>query len=126
MKKYILIIILIPSILFSEIKGYIEIGKDINSNISYTELQIGYNFYLSDFIIYPYGNQMTWFEFYDRKGNPFRDIYTIGIDTKYKGLTFNLSHFCSHFVRSDYEQYHRYNDVPLGGRLTKISVRYDY
>ena len=85
-----------------------------------------YNFYLSDFIIYPYGNQMTWFEFYDKKGNPFRDIYTIGIDTKYKDLTFNLSHFCSHFVRSDYEQYHRYNDVPLGGRLTKISVRYDY
>ena len=69
---------------------------------------------------------MTWFEIYGKKGNPFRDIYTAGIDTKYKGLTFNLSHFCSHFVRSDYEQYHRYNDVPLGGRLTKMSVRYDY
>ena len=126
MKKIIFILLTIPSICFSEIKGYIETGKDIYSNVAYTEMQIGYIFRPFNFIIYPYGNQITWFEFYDKKGNPFRDIYTIGIDTKYKGLTFNLSHFCSHFVQSDYEQYHRYSDVPLGGRLTKMSVRYDY
>lgn len=126
MIKYILTLLLIPTLCFSEIKGHIELGKDIYSNISYTEWQIGYNFYLWEFTIMPYGNQITWLTFDDGKGNPFRDIYTIGIEAKYSNVTFDLQHFCSHQVRSNFENNHRYSDVPLGGQMTKISARYDF
>lgn len=121
-----IILLLFPTILFAETTGHIEIGKDILNNNTYTEMQIGYNFYLNDIVLYPYGNSMTWFTIYNYSGQPYRDIYTIGIDTKYKDIIFNLSHFCSHKVNSTYENNHRYNDVPLGGRMTKISFRYNF
>jgi hypothetical protein len=126
MKKFILILLLIPSICFSEIKGFIEIGKDINSNISYTELQFGYDFKLWNIILMPYGNQMTWFEYKDKSGYPFRDTYSIGTDLKFYNVAFNISHFCSHPVYSDKKSYCKYNNPPIVGQLTKISVRYDF
>lgn len=127
MKKLIFVLIMLySSICFSEIKGFIETGKDIDSNVAYTEMQIGYIFRPFNFIFYPYGNQITWYEIENNRGNPFRDIYTVGADFKYLDLTFNVQHFCSHRVVSDREQNHRYYDVPMGGQMTKISIRYDF
>jgi len=127
MKKFIFILfVFYYSICFSEIKGYIETGKDISTNIGYTELQIGYVFKPFNFIFYPYGNQITWYTLENGSGNPFRNIYTIGAELKYLNLTFDIQHFCSHKVVSTYENNHRYNDVPLGGQMTKVSVRYDF
>lgn len=122
----IFLFLLIPSICFSEIKGHIETGKDIESNVAYTELQIGYVFKPYDFIFYPYGNQITWYTLENGRGDPFRDIYTIGAEFKYLDLTFDIQHFCSHQVISEREQNHRYNDIPMGGQMTKISARYEF
>lgn len=124
--KFIILIFFIPSICFSEIRGYIEIGKDIDYNVSYTELQIGYNFYLWDLIIYPYGNTKTWFEIKGMSGYPFNDIYTIGISVKYNKVIFYLSHFCSHKVISDNSDYIYDYQPPVDGNLTKLSVRYEF
>lgn len=124
--KYFIILLFIPSLCFSEIKGYIETGKDINYNIAYTELQIGYNFYLWGLIIYPYGNTKTWFEIKGTSGYPFNDIYTVGMDVKYSKLIFNLSHLCSHKVISDNSDYIYQYQPPADGNLTKISVRYEF
>lgn len=126
MKNFILIFFLIPSVCFSEIKGYVEIGKDINSNVSYTELQIGYEFNVYNFKIYPYGNQTTWFNSTKNGGRPFRDTYSIGTDLKFYNITFNVSHFCSHPVYTDKKSYCKYNNPPIVGQLTKISARYEF
>lgn len=122
MVKYIFLFLIIPSICFSEIKGFIESGKDISDNVFYSEMQIGYNYKW----FYLYGNQITWFEFNNNSGQPFRDIYTIGFDFKFENIIFNIQHFCSHQVVSEREQNHRYNDIPLGGQMTKISARYEF
>lgn len=126
MKKIIIILLFIPSVCFSEIKGFIESGKDLNDNIYYVELQIGYIFKPFNFTFYPYGNEITWFENEKLNGNPFRNIYTVGSDFKYLDFVFNIQHFCSHQVISNREQNHRYNDVPIGGQMTKLSVRYNF
>ena len=126
MRKKILILLFIPSICFSEIKGYIETGKDINYNIAYTELQVGYNFYFWNLKFYPYGNIKTWFEIKGCSGYPFNDIYTIGADLRYSNIVFNLSHFCSHKVISDNSDYVYNYEPPADGSLTKISARYEF
>lgn len=126
MKKIIIILLLIPSICFSEIKGFIEYGQDVLSDIAYTEMQIGYNFNVFMFKLYPYANINTWMEMNKQSGSPFRDIYTFGSDIIYNDIKINFSHFCSHYVYSNRKQYHRYNDIPLGGNLTKISIRYSF
>ena len=126
MKQLLFIILFIPSICFSEMKGYVEIGKDIDYNVSYTEIQVGYNFYLWDLIIYPYGNIQTWFETRGYSGYPFNDIYTIGTDIKYSKITLNFSHFCSHRVISENSDFVYQYQPPVDGNLTKISVRYEF
>lgn len=126
MKKIITLFLIIPSICFSQVKGFIETGKDIDSDSAYVEMQIGYIFKPYDFILYPYGNSITWYSIEDYRGNPFRNIYTVGTDLKYSDLTFNVQHFCSHRVVTTHENNHRYNDVPMGGNMTKISIRLDF
>jgi len=120
--KYIILFLLISKICFPEIKGHIEIGKDIDFNIAYTELQIGYNYKW----FYFYGNQQTWFEYVGFEGRPFRDIYTIGLDTKYENATINLSHFCSHGVNSQASDFAKSYEPPRDGVLNKLSIRYDF
>jgi hypothetical protein len=122
MVKYILLLLLIPSLCFSEIKGHVEIGKDIDYNIAYTELQIGYNYKW----FYFYGNQQTWLEYRNMSGYPFNDIYTIGLDSKYENITINISHFCSHKVISTNSEFVNYYKPPQDGNLTKLSVKYDF
>lgn len=127
-KKTIFLFLFVPSVCFSQISGYIEYGQDIFSSVAYTEMQIGYIFRPFNFSIMPYANINTWMEMNKNSGSPFRDVYTFGFDFVYNKITINASHFCSHYVESGWDdtQYHRYNDVPLGGNLTKISARYDF
>lgn len=122
MKKIILLFFIIPSLCFAEIKGFIEIGKDLDYDIAYTEMQIGYNYKW----FYIYGNQQTWFEYVDFDGRPFRDIYTIGLDTKYENITINLSHFCSHEVNSKASDFAKSYEPPRDGQINKLSVKYDF
>jgi hypothetical protein len=118
--------LLVPSICFSEIKGFIELGKDLDLSVAYTEIQIGYKFYVWDFVIMPYGNQQTWFEVGGIENRPFRDIYTVGSTLKYDNVTVDLSHFCSHRVVSRNSDFIKNYKPPRDGNFTKISVRYDF
>jgi len=122
----VVFILFCGSICFSEIKGYVEVGKDLNSNIAYTELQIGYNFRFWNIILMPYGNTQTWFEYKGANGYPFKDIYTIGTQLKFENITIDLSHFCSHEVVSSSRSYIYDYEPPKDGNLTKLSVRYDF
>jgi len=122
MKKLIFLFLIIPSICFSEVKGHIEIGKDLDYNIAYTEMQIGYNYKW----FYLYGNQQTWLEYASFEGRPFRDIYTVGLDSKYENITINLTHFCSHAVSSEASIFAKNYEPPKDGLITKLSIRYDF
>jgi len=122
----ILLLLMIPSICFSEIKGHIEIGKDIDFNIAYSEIQIGYNFRFWNIILMPYGNQQTWFEYKDYNGYPFKDIYTAGAELKIENITIDLSHFCSHEVVTTSRRYIYDYQPPKDGRMSKLSIRYDF
>ena len=131
MKKIIIFMffILYSSICFSEIKGHIEIGKDLYCKVAYTELQIGYNFRFWNVILMPYGNQQTWYETTGNLvfgGAPFRDIYKVGSELRFDNITIDLSHFCSHKVISNNSEFIKKYAPPVDGNLTKISVRYDF
>jgi len=127
MKKIIVLLFLFLYVSGNaEIKGHIEYGKDLYSNVSYTEWELGYNFYFYNLIFRPYGNQITWFEFNNNTGDPFCGVYTIGVDLKYDKLTFDLQHFCSHSIGSTEEINRRYYDSPLAGQMTKLSARYSF
>lgn len=105
---------------------YVEAGKDIDINIAYTELQIGYNFNLWGIFLVPYGNQKTWFEIKDSSGRPFKDIYTVGVQLIIGDLTFDFSHFCSHNVASENSDYIRSYSPPLEGTMSRFSARYSF
>jgi hypothetical protein len=126
MKKLLFIILIIPSICFSEIKGHIETGKDLYCNVAYTELQIGYSFKFYNLYIMPYANQQTWFEYRDLKGYPFNDIYKIGTEFKFENIKIDLSHFCSHKVISENSEFIYNYKPPADGNLTKLSIRYEF
>jgi len=134
MKKLIFVLIFVfyvvySSFCFAEIKGHVEIGKDTNCKVAYTELQIGYNFRFWNVALMPYGNQQTWYEMNGNVffgGLPFRDIYKVGTELKIENLTFDFSHFCSHKVVSKNSQFVKEYVPPVDGNLTKISARYDF
>ena len=128
MKKFIVaLMLLFPSVCFSELKGFIEPGKDIDYNIAYTELQIGYNFKVFNIEIMPYGNQQTWFEYNNKRGYPFRDIYTIGSEFKFSNITIDFSHFCSHKVMSlNSEENFTSYESSVQGASTRLAIRYDF
>lgn len=126
MKKLLLLLLFIPSICFSEIKGFIEVGKDLNFNIAYTQLQIGYNIKFWNMVLMPYGNQKTWFEYKDGQGFPFKEIYTIGTELKFENITIDLSHFCAHEVVTSSRTYIYDYEPPEDGKITKLSIRCDF
>lgn len=126
MVKLLFIFLLIPSICFSQIKGFVETGKDLNYNIAYTELQIGYSFNFWHINLMPYGNVETWFEYENFEGFPFKDIYTIGTELKFLNIVIDLSHFCSHDVVSSSREYIYNYEPPKDKSLSKLSIRYEF
>lgn len=127
MKKFIFILFTFCySICFSEIKGFIEVGKDLNFNIAYTDLQIGYNIKFWNMALMPYGNQKTWFEYEGFEGFPFQEIYTFGTELRFENITIDLSHFCSHEIVTDHRSYIYDYKPPEDGKITKLSIRYDF
>jgi hypothetical protein len=127
MKSLIIVVILFcSSVCFSEVKGYIELGKDIDYNIAYTDIQIGYNFRFWNMLFMPYGGIQTWFEIENGKGSPFIDIYTVGTQLRFDCITFDFSHFCSHEVVTSNRSYIYDYAPPKDGEITKLSVRYDF
>lgn len=132
MKTYLTIIIIFVLLSVQArsnngIGGHIEIGKDILSNVSYTDLKIEYEFNIFNLKIIPYGRQLTWFYLdYPSKGYPFRDIYIIGTEIKYMNVVFGSEHYCSHAVSSGEYQYTLPEEQPLAYNLTKIFIRYEF
>jgi len=126
MVRLLFLFLLIPSISFSQIKGFVEVGKDLDFNIAYTELQIGYNIKFWNISLMPYGNQKTWFEHEDFEGFPFQEIYKVGTELKFENITIDLSHFCSHQIVTDHRSYIYDYKPPEDGKITKLSIRYDF
>ena len=124
--KIIAILLLFTSILFSQFNGYLEVGKDVESDVSYTDIKLEYKFNYNNLFIKPFGGQMTWFEYGQyNKNYPFRDVYYIGIESGYKNITFGIDHYCSHAVYSR-NNWHKYNEPVHNSQLTKIYARYNF
>lgn len=130
MIRLILILLLaMPVYASTGIGGHIEIGKDIYSNVTYTDLRLDYDFTFWNFHLIPYGEQITWFyQDYDNiiKGYPFRDVYIIGTELKYMSVTFGVEHYCSHAVSSGQSLYRKPNEPPLAYNMTKVFARYEF
>lgn len=127
MIKIILILFLaLPVSANVGIGGHIEIGKDIYSDVTYTDLRIDYDFTALNFHFIPYGNQITWFYQDEFNGHPFRDIYIIGAELKYYGVVFGLEHFCSHAVSSGHSMYRKPDEPPLTYNFTKMFLKYEF
>ena len=125
MKTLLLILILCLPV-SAQIGGHIELGKDLYSDMSYTDIRIDYDFTFWNVHLIPYGNQITWFCYDKFKGYPFRDIYVIGIESKYDGIVFGAEHYCSHAVSSGSTIYRKPDEPPLAYDLTKWFVRYEF
>lgn len=130
MIKIILILFLaLPVSANVGIGGHIEIGKDIYSDVTYTDLRIDYDFTMWNFHFIPYGNQITWFyQDYTNitKGYPFRDVYIFGAELKYYGIVFGAEHYCSHAVSSGHSLYRNPDEPTLAYRFTKVFARYEF
>lgn len=124
MLKHIFLILLIPKICFSQFGGYFETGKDVETNVFYTDIRLQYKFNYNNFFIMPFGGQMTWAEYGQyNKNYPFRDVYYAGAEGGYENIIFGVEHYCSHAVYSS-NNYHKYNEPPHNSQLTKIYFRY--
>lgn len=130
----IIIILNITIQLFAYGKGagfYAELGKDVYTNVSYTEIEVHYRFILWDFEIKPYGITKTWFLTKESdkigvfRGNPFCDIYTAGLELKYDNLIFFYEHNCAHKVYSSYSIWQT-EEYQISGNSDIIGVRYQY
>lgn len=131
MKTIILSILLytVPVFAGDGIGGHVEIGKDIYSDVTYTNLRIDYQFTFWDIHLIPYGNQITWFyQDYDNitKGYPFRDVYIIGTEIKYMNITFGAEHYCSHAVSSGQNLIRKSDEAPLASHLTSMFIKYEF
>lgn len=122
----IIIILLIPSICFSQFGGHFEIGKDIETDVFYTDIKLQYKLNFNNYFLMPYGGQMTWAEYGQyNKNYPFRDVYYMGLESVYKNVTFGIEHYCSHAVYSK-NNWHKYNEPVHNSQLTKIYARYNF
>ena len=127
MIKIILILLLSTPVYASTgIGGHIEIGKDIYSDMTYTDLRIDYDFTFWNVHLIPYGNQITWFYQDKYNGHPFRDIYIIGSELRYMSVTFGVEHYCSHAVSSGQSLYRKPDEPPLAYSMTKVFARYEF
>lgn len=128
MRALLLVLILCLPV-SAQIGGHIELGKDLYSDMTYTDIRLDYTFTFWNIKLIPYGNQITWFyQDYDNitKGYPFRDIYIIGSELKYYGVVFGIEHYCSHAVSSGKSIYRKPDEPPLAYELTKMFVRYEF
>lgn len=83
-----------------------KIASNIPSNVSVTEIIIRYKYYYNNWFAGLYGKQKTWFLTNNYiKGNPYCDIYTVGLEVGYKGITIWLEHYCAHDVFSKWEMW---------------------
>lgn len=124
--RTIIIVLLLYLPVSAQIGGYIELGKDLYSNISYTDIRIDYDFTFWNVHLIPYGNQITWFYQDKYNGHPFRDIYIIGTELKYKGIVFGIEHYCSHAVSSGNAMYRKPDEPPLAYGMSKVFARYEF
>ena len=122
----ILLLFTVPVYSGDGIGGHIEIGKDIYSDVTYTELKIDYDFTFWNIHLIPYGNQITWFYQDGYNGHPFRDIYIIGSEIKYSEIVFGVEHYCSHAVSSGNSLYRNPDELPLAYSMTKVFARYEF
>ena len=133
MKAIILYTLLIISVTVQSVeagfRASAELGKDVDSDVCYTELSVGYIFKPLPYLtVYPYGKQLTWFE---QSGNPvsggapFRDVYNIGAEIKWHNIVIGANHYCSHAVYTS-DNWSKYNKPVNNTQLTRVFVRYEF
>jgi len=110
---------------------YVEYGRDLYKYTSYTEIEIHYRFKFWNIELKPYGITKTWFlveksdEIGAFRGNPFCDIYTVGTEIKYEGLSFFYEHNCAHRVYSQNDMWQT-EEYKISGNSDIIGVRYQF
>lgn len=148
MKKLILIVMLLfyISVFAYEkgIGGYVEFGQSLepvethtmttfgksenySNYIAYTDINLHYVFQINNIQIVPFTSIKTWMISSNTilKNKPFCDIYTLGIETKYKGVSFIIDHYCAHSVYSNYEMW-QVKDYRMGQNMTEAKLRYSF
>ena len=112
MKKYKLFLfsilfLFLTSFAFTQITGDLSISKNTNNNTCKAFLKIGYDFNISSLHIIPYTSIENYFYLSTNEnnyisGNPFRDLYSLGLLTSIKLTTstiyVQLQHTCQHEI----------------------------
>lgn len=132
MKKYIFLILFtfltLPG--FTQITGDLSISKNTNNNTCKAFLRIGYDFNISSLHIIPYTSIENYFHLSTNEnnyiaGNPFRDLYSLGLLTSIKLTTstiyVQLQHTCQHEI-----SFQNVNNRPIlnDSAITNISYTY--
>ena len=120
------LLLCVPPSLSAKFGGYVELGKDINGCTCYTDIKLKYDIPFYFLYITPYGRQMTWFLQDEEEGYPFRDIYIIGLETKYESVIFGIEHYCSHAVSCGNCEYRKPDEPPMAYAFTRLFIRYEF
>lgn len=104
--------------------GYVEEGSDY---ISYTDINVHYVFSFWNIELVPFGAVKTWAIPRSNLigGSPFCDIYTVGCEIFWKGISISIDHYCAHSVRSSDGMW-KVKDYRMGQNMNEIKVRYSF
>jgi len=104
--------------------GYVEGRSDY---ISYTDINVHYVFSFWNIELVPFGAVKTWAvpSSVILGGKPFCDIYTIGLEIFWKGISISIDHYCAHSVRSSDGMW-KVKDYRMGQNMNEIKIRYSF
>lgn len=111
-----------------------SLGNNLEKDICFTELEINYRYITPIYFgVNIYGKQKTWFSIKDKnyiKGQPFCDIYTVGMEFCISGVSIFYEHFCAHDVYSDKKLWHNQSyrlssDIGANGDVFGIKFKFN-
>jgi hypothetical protein len=104
--------------------GYVKGDSDY---VAYTDINIHYTFQFWNIQLVPFANLKTWAipSVTQLDGKPFCDIYTVGCEVFWKGISVSVDHYCAHAVRSNDEMW-KVKDYRMGQNMNEIKIRYSF
>ena len=104
--------------------GYVTGGSEYTS---YTDINIHYTFEFWNIQLVPFANLKTWAIPRSNLigGSPFCDIYTVGCEIFWNGISISVDHYCAHSVRSNSEMW-KVKDYRMGQNMNEIKIRYSF
>ena len=129
MKNIVVLLLLFIALTVSaEIHGNADIGKNLDKEWYFTNINVGYVFDIWEVENDIYAGVKTFFTIKDFPwpDSMLRSIYTIGYQLNYSIFYFEIEHFCSHPTISNYYEHRRLNNElwDAAGTDIKIGIRW--